>query len=100
MRQVIMTAMLAACAAKVTAGFLDAPDLTPLVNVRDAGGASVEIVGADGAAKLPIVVEDRAELVWAANFLADTIAETAGTRPKVIRERKGKGQGQESPRSR
>ena len=92
MRQVVTAAILAAYAVEVSAGFLDAPDLTPLANVRDAGGVPVEIVGADGTAKLSIVVEDRAEFAWAAKFLADTIAETAGARPKVVREKKG-GQG-------
>lgn len=38
MRQVVTAAILAAYAVEVSAGFLDAPDLTPLANVRDAGG--------------------------------------------------------------
>ena len=79
------------------AATLSAPDLTPIENVRKAAGDPVEIVGADGAAKLPVVVENRPEFVWAANFLADTVAEMTGARPKVLRAGNGAADGHAGP---
>ena len=68
---------------------LHADDLTKLECVHESGGEGVVIVK-DGAARLCVVYVPEYGNARAANFLADTIFEMTGVKPKVVVERNGK----------
>ena len=73
----------------IAPGDINADDLTRLECVRSVSGDPIVIVK-DNVAKLPIVFADNRANRDAANFLAETIFEMTGVKPKVIVERKGK----------
>ncbi len=73
----------------IAPGDINADDLTRLECVRSVSGDPIVIVK-DNVAKLPIVFADNRANRDAANFLAETVFEMTGVKPKVIVERKGK----------
>lgn len=66
---------------------LNAPDLTPLARINaTAGQPQVKLI-VDGRPTLPIVVGKNPpqRVLWAAEFIADSIAEMTGRRPEILK---------------
>jgi hypothetical protein len=66
---------------------LNAPDLTPLARINaTAGQPQVKLI-VDGRPTLPIVVGKNPpqRVLWAAEFIADSIAEMTGSRPEILK---------------
>ena len=66
---------------------LNAPDLSPLKRIGHASGGPIPLI-VDGKLAMPIAIgESPSErVVWAAEFLADSIGEMTGHRPQIVKQ--------------
>jgi hypothetical protein len=66
---------------------LNAPDLTPLARISSTAGQPQIKLIVDGRPTLPIVVGENPpqRILWAAEFIADSITEMTGSRPEILK---------------
>jgi len=66
---------------------LNAPDLSPLKTINRAEGTPIDLI-VDGKCTFPIVIgkQPQPRVVWAADFLAESIEEMTGNKPTIVRQ--------------